>query len=257
MPIMFQRMWRVLGQTCLQGHAMTVKLNALTQQQGAQLVYTTDGTEPSATNGTQVADGAEVNITDNTTLKVGLLVAGKVSGIITRQYQVTNFQAHDITVYVKADWPIMYFHSWDALGHSTNWPGDKVTDKKTIDGMDWYYKTYTISSSDYFVNFVFNQGSNVNQTVDVNNVKTDKYFEISTAKDGAGHYYVNDVTEQHSSGIEQIVTDGCETPIAGNKVYALDGRLVRTFTQPVDAAEAVKGLKQGIYIINTKKIVVR
>lgn len=238
-------------------NAFAVTLNALTMQQDAQLVYTTDGTEPTATNGTQVADGTEVNITGGTTLKVGVLTDGKVSGIITRHYQVLNFQPHDITVYVKADWPTMYFHSWDALGNSTNWPGDKVTDKKTIDGVEWYYKTYTISSSDYYVNFVFNQGSNANQTVDVNNVKTDKYFEISTSKDGAGHYYVNDVTEQHSSGIGQVVADDHHAPLTGSKVYALDGRLVRSLPQAVGVSDAVKGLKKGIYIFNTKKIVVR
>jgi len=64
-----------------------VELKAVSNTDDAQLVYTTDGTEPSATNGTQCLSGTLLHIdAANTLLKVGLLVNGVVSGIITRTF---------------------------------------------------------------------------------------------------------------------------------------------------------------------------
>jgi len=63
-----------------------VRLTAVTAADGAQLVYTTDGSQPSAANGQRVASGATVRISATTTLKVGLLVGGTVSGIVSRSY---------------------------------------------------------------------------------------------------------------------------------------------------------------------------
>lgn len=64
-----------------------VELTAVSNTDDAQLVYTLDGTEPSATNGTQCFSGTLVHINaEDTQLKVGLLVNGNVSGILTRTF---------------------------------------------------------------------------------------------------------------------------------------------------------------------------
>lgn len=64
-----------------------VELTAVSNTDDAQLVYTLDGTEPSATNGTQCLSGTLLHIdATNTLLKVGLLVNGVVSGILTRTF---------------------------------------------------------------------------------------------------------------------------------------------------------------------------
>ena len=64
-----------------------IELKAVSNTDDAQLVYTTDGTEPSATNGTQCLSGTLLHIdAANTLLKVGLLVNGVISGIITRSF---------------------------------------------------------------------------------------------------------------------------------------------------------------------------
>ena len=60
-------------------------LTAVTATAGAQLVYTTDGTTPTA-NSTKVASGTKIDIAGNMTLKVGLLIGSSVSGIVTRTY---------------------------------------------------------------------------------------------------------------------------------------------------------------------------
>ena len=66
--------------------AFDVELTAVSDAGDAQLVYTLDGSEPSATNGTACESGTVVRIEDTATLKVGLLVNGAVSGVVTRSY---------------------------------------------------------------------------------------------------------------------------------------------------------------------------
>ena len=65
-----------------------VMLSAVTSADGAQVVYTTDGTEPTAASN-PVASGYVLTFAPSTvTLKVGLLVGGQVSKVITRNYTI-------------------------------------------------------------------------------------------------------------------------------------------------------------------------
>ena len=105
------------------------------------------------------------------------------------------------------------------------------------------------------MSFVFSTNSGSPQTVDVVNVKEDKFFEISTSQ-SSGKYLVNDVTDDHTSGIGNVTIDTQKQP-ANADVYTIDGRLVRRNAMTTDAAEAVKGLERGLYIVGGKKVVVR
>lgn len=241
-------------------NTISVTLNALSAQNDAQLVYTTDGSEPSATNGTTVADGTKVDITDNTTLKAGLLVNGTVTGVITRTYKISGFQPYDITVYVNTDnvgWSNINFWTWGGdnthAPNNTTWPGDRITSTTVIDGKTWYYNTYHINSSADYVSFVFSTNSGTPQTVDVVNVKTDKFYEISTTMSN-GKNTVDDVTEQHSTGIGTVTVDNTAEP-ARTDVYTIDGRLVRSCAKGTTAAEALNGLQKGLYIVNGQKMI--
>ncbi len=237
-------------------NGFSVTLNALSKTDGVKIVYTTDGTEPSASNGTQVDDGTVINVNSDMTLKAGLLIGSTVSGIITRNYTVTAFEPHDITVYLKADWSPMYYHMWDSDGYTTTWPGTRITNTTVIDDIEWYYNSYTLKASDYCINLVFTQGSNGPQTVDINNITTDKFYELSDSKDGSGHYYVNDVTDQHSTGIGNIPVSN-PSNLNGIKVFSIDGRLLRSYNGNADVNDALTGLGKGIYIVNDKKIVIK
>ena len=237
-------------------NAFVVKLNAVTTAGGAQLVYTTDGTEPTAANGTTAADGSTVGITGDTTLKVGMLVGGAVTGVITRTYKVAKFEPHDITVYVNADnvgWGNMNYHTWGGDNtHNTDWPGTRVAATTVIDGKTWYHNTYRLNSSTDYVSFVFSTNSGSPQTVDVVNVKTDKFYEISATQSN-GKYLVDDVTDQHATGIG-TVTAGNTAATADADVYTIDGRLVRRCAEGTTPDEAVDGLAKGIYIVGGKKV---
>jgi len=234
-----------------------VTLSTVSDNSGATLVYTTDGSTPTASS-TSVSSGTSIKISTACTLKVGLLINGIVSGIITRTYTFNTFEPYTITVYVNADavgWssPINYW-TWGGDGThaptNSSWPGDKVSATKTINGKTWYYKTYTINSKDDVVNFVFSTGSGSPQTVDITGINKDAYFEISTTKDNDGKYYVNDVTST-MTGIKTITSDKETT---NNNVYTIDGRQVRS---NVNSADALQGLSKGIYIVNGKKYVVK
>lgn len=73
-------------------------LTAVTASEGAQLVYTTNGSDPTASS-TKVASGTTITIPiGTTTLKVGLLINNQVSGIITRNYTVKEKKSTEVVI---------------------------------------------------------------------------------------------------------------------------------------------------------------
>ena len=184
-----------------------VTLTAVSQTAGAQIVYTLDGSEPTATNGTIIASGSNVRIDRCLTMKAGLLINGVVTGVITRNYTVVNevYDAYEITVYLKDptvapnNWPRVTYYCWDSndVQQCGNWPGETITDTRMVGGEMFYYKTFTITGSQYYVNFVFNQGGSTassHQTVDVTGVRETAFFEVTTQ---TNKYQVRDVTDTY------------------------------------------------------------
>lgn len=233
-----------------------VKLTAVSKTAGAKLVYTTDGTDPTAKS-KAVNSGATITAPKGSVLKVGLLKGSAVSGIITREYWAgESFTPRKIDVYVnldKCDWSdksYCNFWSWGGDGSHAPaagaWPGDKVTETVTLDGKQWFHKTFTINSSTDFVSFVFSTGTGSPQTVnlgsDFGGYRQSVCFEITSEKEGS-KYLVNDVTDQHPSSINAITTKPAG-PFS-NAYYTLSGQKIDKPTQ------------KGIYIHNGKKIIVR
>jgi len=224
---------------------LNVKLSAISADANAQLVYTLDGSEPTVSS-TKVASGTSIEITSTCTLKVGLLIGSTVSSIITREYTINTFQPYDITIYVNTDkvgWSNVNFWTWGGDGThaptNSNWPGDKVSSTTTINGKQWYAKTYTINSASDCVNFVFSTGTGSPQTIDINNIKNTTFFEISDQQE-SGKYLVNDVTGSYTA-INEIRGKMSE---AGSGIYDLQGR-------------RVSNMQRGIYIVNGKKVVIK
>lgn len=238
--------------------AQKAKLVAVSNKDNAQLVYTTDGTEPTASS-KKAKSGEEIELPiGETTLKVGLLVDGAVSSVITRTYQITkpaDFEPYDITVYANADqvgWNDGFnFWAWcekpdENLTATNKWPGDKVTQCKEIEGKKWYYQTYKIKSKDYKVSFVFSTGTGTPQTVDFTDINKDTYLEVLNEKNKEGHYKIKDVTaDMPTTGITDApVID--KTTSTNNAWYTLDGMKMNQKPQ-----------QTGIYIHQGKKIVIR
>ncbi len=248
--------------------AFNVLLSLVSATTGTKIVYTKDGTTPTASNGTQLSESSEITISEPTTLKVGLLNGSTVSKVITREYTFSGeFEEYDITVYVNADdagskWSAAYstasspyinywFWNDDNSYHTpenSSWPGDKVTETATVDGKTWFKKDFTIYSSDDYVSFVFSVGTGSPQTVDVSNVSSTKFYEISS-ETSSSKYKVNDVTSTYTDGITAIAAEPrSNTAVKG--IYTIDGRKVSDNSD-------TSTLTKGVYISNGKKIVVR
>ncbi|MDO4512167.1 MAG: alpha-amylase family glycosyl hydrolase [Bacteroidales bacterium] len=177
-----------------------VKLVAVSATAGAKLVYTLDGSEPTASS-TQVASGTTVNISKSCTLKVGLLKNGAVSKVLTRDYQIVPFTPHTATIHLKdPSWPSVYFYMWDKNNKELNgvWPGKAVTDTKVVKGTKFYYKTVDITSKDYYLSVIFDKGTSADQTVDIGPIKNDVYYEINGSM--SGKMLVEDITLQYIGG---------------------------------------------------------
>lgn len=173
-------------------------LTAVSQTEGAKLVYTLDGSNPTSKS-TTVESGKEISINGTCTLKVGLLVNGEVRNIATHQYTIEKFKAYKFMVYVNADavkWNPLYCYTWKKTA-SVEWPGEKMTETKTIGGKTWYYKEVSIDNATELVNVIFNNGKDKPQTVDIKGLTSTAYFEIETSKEGK-NYKVKDVTAEYN-----------------------------------------------------------
>lgn len=244
--------------------AFNVTMTAVSANSGAKLVYTTDGSEPTASNGTKVETGASIKIEKTTTLKVGLLVGSTVSGIISRVFtykekeqepevEIPDFckvgenevcaffeapAAWDNTIkcWAWTDSPSDNFTggSWpgvacEYLGEAKN--GNKVW-KWTWDGKKQKNSSATKPAMIIFSN------NGAPQTDDL-------------VYSNGGYY--------NKKGIQGTVTPtgicAIEADAEGMvKVYTLDGRLVRTSTKGNDA---LSGLAKGIYVVNKKKLIIK
>ena len=227
------------------------KLTAVSQNSNAKLVYTTDGTAPTAKS-KQVATGSTINIDETCTLKVGLLSNGTVTGIRTYNYTIKAFEPYTITIYANADqvtnWgAAMYFYAWNSSETFTQaWPGTAVTATKTLNGKKWYYMDFKIKSKDAIVNIIFNQGNGTGkkQTIDLNAGNSTKYYEITTTQ-SQGKYTCKDVTAIWApTGITGTPTISNTT--TDNAWYTLSGMKL-----------GKKPAKNGVYIHQGKKVIIR
>ena len=172
-------------------------LTAVSQTEGAKLVYTLDGSNPTSKS-TTVESGKEISINGTCTLKVGLLVNGEVRNIATHQYTIEKFKAYKFMIYVNADavnWKPLYCYTWK--GANSDWPGEEMTETKTIGGKTWYYKEVSIDNANELVNVIFNNGTDKPQTVDITGLTSTAYFEIEASKEGK-KYKVKDVTAEYN-----------------------------------------------------------
>ena len=227
------------------------KLTAISQNSNAKLVYTTDGTDPTAKS-KQVATGNTINIDETCTLKVGLLSNGTVTGIRTYNYTVKAFEPYTITIYANADqvtnWgSAIYFYAWNSSETFTKaWPGTAATATKTLNGKKWYYMDFKIKSKDAIVNIIFNQGNGTGkkQTVDLNAGNSTKYYEITTTMSN-GKYTCKDVTAIWApTGITGTPTISNTT--TDNAWYTLSGMKL-----------GKKPAESGVYIHQGKKVIIR
>jgi len=225
--------------------AAKVKFTIVSNKSGAKIVYTLDGSTPTASSPT-LTNGATLNIESSCTLTAGILSGGKVYGIQQREYKI--FQPHDITLYVRSDinWSGMTFYVWDNKNNQLTgeWPGKRVSTGKSINGKRWNYQTYRITSPDQYINIIVSNTAG-KQTVNVIGLRDNSYLCITSTQED-GKYIVENQTADIETGIEGPTSIPYRN---GGECYDLSGRKVFN-VQP----SMSNGIKKGIYIINGKKV---
>ncbi|MBR6283199.1 MAG: chitobiase/beta-hexosaminidase C-terminal domain-containing protein [Muribaculaceae bacterium] len=209
--------------------AQNVTMTAVSQSSNAQLVYTTDGSEPTATNGTKVASGYVLRLREPMTLKVGLLINSTVRGVQTRVYdlpELHDFTPHTATVYFKdpsrtvSTWTDAYIWPYDGNGNMAqgSWPGDKMTNTVTINNALFYYRSFDIPDEDYSFSFVLTNSKGTPQTVDFTGVTQDVYVQLGSLN-GQGKYTLTDVTKFYEkyNPLNNVTGD-----VNGDKVVDID-----------------------------------
>lgn len=226
-------------------NSFKVKLIAVSKDASAKLVYTTDGTAPTAKS-KQVASGDEITISSDCVLKVGLLVGGSVKGIITRNYTIQHVEegpdafetpapgyTYNAYFVAPATWKNeVKCWAWTKTANYTGgtWPGDKCykigkNGKQYI--YQWcYYGTLTTPPT----SIIFNNNGSA-QTDDLTFVNG-AYYDIKGKTTG-------------------ISTPQTIKPAVSSNIYSLDGRIVRRNASSLD------GLSKGIYVYQGKKVVVK
>lgn len=229
----------------IRDNSFKVKLIAVSKYASAKLVYTTDGTAPTAKS-KQVASGDEITISSDCVLKVGLLVGGSVKGIITRNYTIQHVEegpdafetpapgyTYNAYFVAPATWKNeVKCWAWTKTANYTGgtWPGEKCykigkNGKQYI--YQWcYYGTLTTPPT----SIIFNNNGSA-QTDDLTFVNG-AYYDIKGKTTG-------------------ISTPQTIKPAVSSNIYSLDGRIVRRNASSLD------GLSKGIYVYQGKKVVVK
>ena len=222
-------------------------MTAVTATAGAQLVYTTDGSTPTASS-TKVASGTKIDIAGNMTLKVGLLIGGTVSGIVTRTYTepeplpqaecIVNpgevcafFEApdewkNDISCWAWTDTPSDNF-----TYANKGWPGVRCTflgvteNGKKVWKWTWDGTKQNNSTATQPAKIIFNNTSSPQTgNLDFSN---------------GGYYNKDGLVKVIETGIEEVRSKISDTK---GRIYDLQGR-------------RVTNMQRGIYIVNGKKYV--
>lgn len=158
----------------------SVTVNVFPSDNSTTLVYTTDGNEPTMDSPTIDHNGKVFAYEEagTYTLKIGVKNSESVTDIQTYTYTITDQQITDITIYVRADKDPIYLHAWDDNGNLTSWPGVKLSDMKSVDGVNFYYKTFPKKSADYTLNYLLNQGGDNTKTSDQLNIGSDIFTAL-------------------------------------------------------------------------------
>ena len=229
----------------IRDNSFKVKLIAVSKDASAKLVYTTDGTAPTAKS-KQVASGDEITISSDCVLKVGLLVGGSVKGIITRNYTIQHVEGgpdafespapgytYNAYFVAPATWKNeVKCWAWTKTDNYSGgtWPGEKCY-KIGKNGKQYIYQWcyYGILTTPPTGIIFSNNGSS----------QTDDFTFVN------GAYY--DIKGKTTG----ISTPQTVKPAVSSNIYSLDGRIVRR------NASSLEGLSKGIYVYQGKKVVVK
>ena len=243
--------------------ALKVRLAAVSADQAARVVYTTDGTTPSATSAS-VATGTTIDIpVGTTTLRIGLLKGGNVTALDSRTYTVAKPDEPQ-TVEIPAFCTVgegevcaffeapktwgntIHCWAWDSKGNYTggSWPGiacellGTATNGNKVWKWSWNGQ-YTAASAARPTQIIFNNNGQP-QTADL-------------AFDNGGYYNVEGLKGNVAQSIRSLTAD----PKQPTTIYRADGTLVRRLPAGSSPSAIIPTLPRGLYVVNGRKLIVR
>ena len=180
----------------------SVTLTVAPSTAGTQLVYTTDGSDPT-TSSPAITASTPFTFNENTTLKVGVLNGGLVENVESYIYTITEAATTGVNVYVKSSMSNAHIWAWTTEGSVTgsSWPGKAISslDKVTINDIEWY--CLHVDAPEVSVIFNNGDGGFENQTTTIP-VTRDAFFiypnsDLTSYNYAAADTYL-DVTEKYA-----------------------------------------------------------
>lgn len=223
----------------------TVTVTLTASKNDATIVYTTDGSTPTA-NSSKATGSKQFTFTTTTTLRAAALVDGTVKNPVSYTYTITDKEDNSLHAYFinTPGWSNVMCWAWNDSENFTggDWPGVQCT-KLTIKGDNgediWEWK-YTGTSTGTPSGIIFNNGSGGtgNQTDDFTFTNGQYY-----------NYNGSTSTPKSATGIGNVffLMDR-PTP-----VYNTIGVRVAVLQSPAD----ISRLPRGLYIINGRKYAVK
>ena len=246
--------------------AFNVNLIAVSASSDAKLVYTTDGSEPTASNGTKVDSGSSITIDKTTTLKVGLLVGSTVSGVITRVFTYKEKEQEpevEIPDFCKVDENEVcaFFEApaaWDNTIYCWAWC-DSPSENFTSATGTWPGIACTYLGEANNGNKVWKWSWDGTKEKKTSATQPQKIIFSNNGSPQTEDLIFTNGGYYNKKGLQGTVTAtgirAIDADVQGvTKVYTLDGRLVKT---AANNADALSGLAKGIYIINKRKFIMK
>ncbi len=133
-----------------------VTVNIRPNRDGVILVYTTDGTTPTA-NSRRITDETAITYTADVTLKVGVLTGNTVvpSTIETRHYYIGSASVSTLHVYLQPTTDHLALYAWDNNGTVQDWISASSSSIQlvTIGGRRWYDFPINRSSFNFCIRY--------------------------------------------------------------------------------------------------------
>ena len=192
----------------------------------AIIVYTTDDSEPTPTNGTQVTGPYKIEdnvfkydgVDKSVTLRAGVLYNGKVINLVARTYHIkaNEAQSYGSTIGIGTNGINIFVRSssnnpWNIVPGIYYWNGSTssgptaLSTTKTVGGVQWYYMNIPLSSC----SIIITSGSSYNyQTSNITGLTTGSYFFDWQPgnSEGKDKPYQN-VTTTYKPKLDEVITD--------------------------------------------------
>lgn len=237
----------------------SITVNVKPSSEGCTLVYTTDGTMPNK-NCTTITESTNLTFTDNTTLKVGVLVDDNVptSSVVTRQYVKTATASDKINFYVKDNnAPYIYTYYYDNNGNKTEpfgaWRGYLAYEKVQVGGIDWWH--VQMDKPEYPVSLIINWDGS--QTPDITGITSDVFYTVKDGQpnDVTGTYMpmmenpdlaIDKPTGTYKGGVSAKITSSYS---AATIVYTTDGTAPTASSPTIESGGTVSFNTNGTHYL--------